>query len=138
MSRHGSIRDATERAQIFIPSHGLCWKEQELQILKSFDCLWRGKCRKNIKPSYSWGNLAICLLKGWSNLIQYMMQNGLNWYKEAIYFSTRIQSHPLIQADMVYFCVIYQVSFLDLSAGGAWYWNMTLRTKSLTITLGVN
>ena len=45
------------------------------------------------------------------------MQKGLNWYIEAIYLSATIQSHPLIQAGVVYFCVIYVVSFLPYQLG---------------------
>ena len=41
-----------------------------------------------------------------------MMQKGLNWYTETICLSATVQSHPLIQADVVYFYVMYVVSFL--------------------------
>lgn len=44
-------------------------------------------------------------------IVEYIMQKGLNWYTEALYLSATTQPHPPIQADVVYFCVTDVVSF---------------------------
>lgn len=46
------------------------------------------------------------------------MQKCLKWYTEAIYLSATIQSHPLLQTNVVYFCVIYILNFLPYQLEG--------------------
>lgn len=107
-------------------------KELWLQILKSVDYWWRGKCRKNIKPSYSWGNLALCLLKGWNNRVHYA--KGLNWYAEVLH-----QCHNSVSPSNTGWCGLFLCYLCcELSALSSGIEISLWELKGLKIALRVN